>query len=123
MFSFPKIGRKSAFYLLALFFCLTLASIFFWYQYSVERAVERVAILNLNDYAEHSSSEINQRVSNVFSSLKNTADLIAREENIQDPQVMRILRKNAGNMPFDRLTIALPNGYSLSSDYKFAECR
>ena len=117
MFSFPKIGRKSAFYLLALFFCLTLASIFFWYQHSVEKALEHTAILSLNDYAEHSSSEINQRVSNVFSSLKNTADLIAREENILDPQMMRVLRKNVENMPFDRLTIALPNGYSLSSDY------
>ncbi|MCD7877510.1 MAG: PAS domain-containing protein, partial [Cloacibacillus porcorum] len=117
MFSFLRIGRKSAFYLLALFFCLTLASIFFWYQYSVEKALERTAILSLNDYAAHSSSEINQRVSNVFSSLKNTADLIAREENILDPQMMRVLRKNVENMPFDRLTIALPNGYSLSSDY------
>ncbi len=116
MISFLDRRRKTAYLLLAVFFCLTLAAIFFWYQHALEEAMERAAILNLNDYAKRSSSEINQRLSDTLSALNGVADLIAREENIQDPQVMRILRRNAARMPFDSLAVALPNGYSLASD-------
>ena len=61
----------------------------------MEKAIARAATLNLVDYAEYSSAEINQRISNMFSSLNGAADMIAREENIQSPQIMMMLRRNA----------------------------
>ena len=117
MISFPDRRRKLV-YLSAVFFCLTLAAIFLWHRQALEKEIEGVALLNLNDYAKHSSSEINQRLSNTLSMLDGVADLVAREEYIMDPQVMRILRRNAGRMPFDSLAVALPNGYSFASDFR-----
>ena len=44
----------------------------------MEKAIARAATLNLVDYAEYSSAEINQRISNMFSSLNGAADMRAR---------------------------------------------
>lgn len=115
MFSFLSLRRKSAFCLLALFFCVALVSIFVWYRYAMEEAIEHPATHNLMDYAEHSSAGINQRLSSLLSSLSATADLVAREEQIMNPQVMRILRIGSERMTFDRMAVALPSGYSLST--------
>lgn len=85
----------------------------------MEKAIARAATLNLVDYAEYSSAEINQRISNMFSSLNGAADMIAREENIQSPQIMMMLRRNAEHMPYNRIAVALPSGHSLSSDFHY----
>ncbi|PKL28394.1 MAG: hypothetical protein CVV46_06695 [Spirochaetae bacterium HGW-Spirochaetae-2] len=110
--------RARRFFLLGLFLLLStfLTLTGFMMVGTVNRLVAEDARVVLNEIANQSVVRLNSMIHSHINLLQFQAAFIGRYENIQDPEVIRILKTEVDDGRYLRIGVVLPDGSSVNSD-------